>query len=339
MKTREYWLDYSRAFACILVTIGHLLMSFQDSSIVNDAPFLTIFIQFLYSFHVFIFFFCSGYLFQKSKPFPSKSEAFLSKLEKCFNFLILYVLFSGITYVIKFIFSSDVNTSIEHSFFDVLIKHPINQMWYLYAISIIFFFAYSINSKRSFAFILSVACILKIIICIPETSSLIPVPFNYFFDNFVWFVIGQIFAYKQFALNKEKSILTTFLFVSLFTVSLFFDLKSEFIDAAITFLGIIASISVIYLLTKEKTSINGVWKYVSKYMLQIYLLHTICAAGIRIILLKLDVTQLIPHLVFGIIFSFMIPILCAIIAERIEILNIFFFPIPTFKKLFLKNKN
>ena len=57
MKYREPWLDYLRAFACILVALGHLLMSFQDAHIIQKGWPASIFIELIYCFHVYIFFF------------------------------------------------------------------------------------------------------------------------------------------------------------------------------------------------------------------------------------------------------------------------------------------
>lgn len=119
MKERLISFDYLRAFACVLVTIGHLIISFQDSNIVNDSLFLDCFIKFIYCFHVYIFFYCSGYLFQKSgdnKLFKRKSVVYF-RLEKFINFMILYVFFSGATYFLKVFFSSEVNSEVEYSFF------------------------------------------------------------------------------------------------------------------------------------------------------------------------------------------------------------------------------
>ncbi|MBQ8696647.1 MAG: acyltransferase, partial [Clostridia bacterium] len=108
---RELWLDYLRAFACILVTLGHLLMSLEDADVIKNVAFSSAFVSFIYCFHVYIFFFCSGYLFQKSHKGQLRwTDTLIPRLEKCINFLILYVVFSGITYVIKVAFSSDVNS-------------------------------------------------------------------------------------------------------------------------------------------------------------------------------------------------------------------------------------
>ena len=147
---RELWLDYSRAFACILVALGHLLMSFQDSVILGDNAAVSFFVDFIYCFHVYIFFFCSGYLFQVGF---SKIEDTKQRIQKrtfrCLDFAITYVIFSMITYLIKTVFSGEVNSAVNDTLLTVLFKAPINQMWYLYAMVIIMAFVPIIRSTKS----------------------------------------------------------------------------------------------------------------------------------------------------------------------------------------------
>ena len=332
MKYRESWIDYLRAFACILVTLGHLLMSFQDAHIVQQGLPVSIFVELIYCFHVYIFFFCSGYLFQNKKQKPAK-EICIYKLERSVNFLILYVIFSGVTYAIKLVFSSDVNTEVGYTFLDTLLKYPINQMWYLYAISAIYLFAYPIRTKKGEKIAVCAAILFKIMDGIPVLGSTIPLPVNYLFQNMIWFVIGQVFANRSIKRNWRASLLSAFLFAIIFALRSIFAMESATLNALLTFLGIMASTGAVIGLTKNKTTITGPMKYIAKYMLQIYLLHTICAAGIRIILLKVGITHIVPHFVLGIVFSFVIPMVCAMVAERIQFLNIFFFPTTAIKRL------
>jgi fucose 4-O-acetylase-like acetyltransferase len=37
---REEWIDYARALACMLVALGHLVMSFEDANIVSGNFFV-----------------------------------------------------------------------------------------------------------------------------------------------------------------------------------------------------------------------------------------------------------------------------------------------------------
>jgi len=335
MKYRESWLDYLRAFACILVTLGHLLMSFQDAHIIQQGLSVSVFVEVIYCFHVYIFFFCSGYLFQ-SKTRESEKEIYTYKIERSINFLILYVVFSGVTYTIKLVFSSDVNTAVEYTFLDTLLKHPINQMWYLYAISVIYLFAYPIQTKKAE---IIVVCIVLLIKVMEIGDSAISVSVNYLFQNMIWFVMGQVFAYRKIKPNKSISLSFIFLFAIIFVIRSIFSVDSNILNAFLTFLGIVGSTGVVIGLTKNKATITGPMKYIAKYMLQIYLLHTICAAGIRIILLKIGITHIVPHFVFGIVFSFIIPMACAMVAERIKFLNIFFFPTKSVKRFWEQIKS
>ena len=89
MKEREVWLDYLRAFACILVALGHLLLSFQEAAI-RDTVLMSYAIETFYHFHVYIFFFCSGYLMQKSFGRSGEWKSFVRrKLLRCLDFIIV----------------------------------------------------------------------------------------------------------------------------------------------------------------------------------------------------------------------------------------------------------
>lgn len=339
MKKREFSLDYLRAFACILVTVGHLIMSFRESNIITNSLFLDGFIRFIYCFHVYIFFYCSGYLFQKNKESlaQSKQSIFL-RFEKFINYMILYVFFSGVTYILKVLFSSNVNTAIEYSFIDTLINHPINQMWYLYAISLIFLLSHLISSKKSLYVLLGIAIVFKIVVCLPLTASVFPTPLNYICHNMIWFVLGQLVVYNKIKLNMIFSIVFAIVFIAFFALVFVFGWESEFVNATLTFLGLVASVGLICNITKNKSSISGIWKWVSKYMLQIYLLHTIFAACVRTVLFKIGITHILPHLLAGLLASFILPIICAMIAERFYLLNIVFFPTKILKRIFIKNR-
>ena len=71
----------------------------------------------------------------------------------------------------------------------------------------------------------------------------------------------------------------------------------------------------------------------NKYSFQIYLLHTIFTAGTRVVLMRVGVNQWYIHLVAGCVLGLAFSVIAAIIAEKIKILNICFFP-----SKMLKNK-
>lgn len=333
MKERELWLDYLRGFACILVALGHLFMSFQKSAI-QDTWLISYGIDLLYHFHVYIFFFCSGYLLQKSFQKYTDGRLFVrEKLLRALEFLIVYILFSGITFAIKTILSDQVNSPESHSFLAVLVKYPINQMWYLYAICIITLFTPMLKTERAANGCLLASLVLKIVVCIPACNSAIPIPISYLFQHQIWYVLGSLWAYKKITVRKWLVAVFAVTFVTVSTAAFIRGFENAFLDILLTFTGVVATAELCRLITGKTKMFIG-WKLVAKYMLQIYLLHTIFAAGIRIVLLKLGINSFWIHLPFGIVFSIVPAVVCGLIADRIKFLNVFFYPVKTIRKRF-----
>lgn len=104
----------------------------------------------------------------------------------------------------------------------------------------------------------------------------------------------------------------------------------DVVPGAFTFiLGLIACFSVILLVannTENSTIFGKVMGFLSKYTMPIFLMHTIMAATLRTILLRIDVTNGIVHIVLGLIISFGGPILAAYIMERTTWLEFFLYP-------------
>ena len=89
--------------------------------------------------------------------------------------------------------------------------------------------------------------------------------------------------------------------------------------------GILASIMFISLLQNIKL-ISRFLLFINKYSLQIYLLHTIFTAGIRIILLRLSIHNWVLHVIIGTVCGIVFSVLTAIIASKVKFFNFFFFP-------------
>ena len=62
-------------------------------------------------------------------------------------------------------------------------------------------------------------------------------------------------------------------------------------------------------------------------------MHTIFAAGIRILMYKIDIDNYYIHLIVGLIFSIYLPVVVAIISNKIKYTNIVFFPIKTVEEI------
>ena len=97
--------------------------------------------------------------------------------------------------------------------------------------------------------------------------------------------------------------------------------------------GIYSSIMFISLIQKIKP-IACFLDFVNRYSFQIYLLHTIFTAGIRIILLRMNIAQWWIHVLLGTCCGLAFSVLIALIAKKVKFFDFFFFPARTniFKK-------
>ena len=64
-EDREFWIDYIKVFACVLVVLGHFFQSMVKAAVLPDNSLYQWFNTVIYYFHVPLFFICSGYLYQR----------------------------------------------------------------------------------------------------------------------------------------------------------------------------------------------------------------------------------------------------------------------------------
>ena len=101
----------------------------------------------------------------------------------------------------------------------------------------------------------------------------------------------------------------------------------SFINILFAIFGILICIKIFKNITHSK--ILDTYK---NYTFQIYLLHTICAGGVRILMFKIGIYNYLIHLVVGIIISIYAPVVISKISEKIGYTEFFFFPVKTINK-------
>ena len=70
--------------------------------------------------------------------------------------------------------------------------------------------------------------------------------------------------------------------------------------------------------------------FFAKYTIPIFLMHTIFATGIRSVLFKLRITNSIIHILFGLIITFIGPVIAAVIMEKTH-LDFLLYPLKYIK--------
>lgn len=161
-KKHEFWIDYIKVFACILVVLGHFFQSIVKASIVPDNILYQWFNTTIYYFHVSLFFICSGYLYQKYSHVDSINAWKNNVIKKAIALGLPYFVFSFATWLLKTVFSGSVNGQIG-GLGDTLFLHPTSPYWFLYILFFIFLVTPTVKTLTGMTILLGIAIAGKVL--------------------------------------------------------------------------------------------------------------------------------------------------------------------------------
>lgn len=308
---REIWIDYVKAFACVLVALGHLAQSLVHAGIMLDSSFYRYFNNAIYSFHVPLFFICSGYLYQKTRNVISFSSWKENLSEKFVALGVPYVFFSFVTWFIKNVFSNSVNTQAD-GLFDTLLLRPSSPYWYLYALFFIYLVTPTLSNKKRTIALVVIATGLKLVGI--YAGKLPCYAIAYILNNEIWFAIGMLLCKLNFSQRCTKrgwSWIGVGFALLFFVCSIVVFVGDIFDGLSTFFVGIFGCAGTIILFNccAKRSCAERSSSWLTRYTMPVFLMHTIFAAGFRILLIKLGVSNLLIHLTVGAVASFAGPIL------------------------------
>ena len=311
---REVWVDYVKVFACILVVLGHFFQSMVKANILPENGLYAWFNTTIYYFHVPLFFICSGYLYQKYSIVDGLSSWKQNTIKKAVVLGIPYFAFSLATWLLKTVFSGSVNNEMG-GLLDTLFIHPTAPYWYLYVLFFIFVLIPTVRGEKGVYALLVIALGIR---CIKAIWGGAPVYQIYLVskisENLIWFVLGILIA----VIGREKlkrpasGAALGLLFIGL-SVLLY---KSE--NGWIPFgLGLLACIAVLMITIGIKEV--KVLDIAAIYTMPIFLMHTLFAAPLRTVLMKIGMSNAVVHAVAGILISFIGPVVAMKILQLIKL--------------------
>lgn len=322
-KKREVWVDKVKVIACILVVLGHFFQSMVKSGIISYSAFYDWFNTTIYYFHVPLFFICSGYLFQKYSKVRNLTEWKNNVVKKFVVLGVPYFVFTILTWLLKNIFSSSVNSDTE-GLFETLFITPTSPYWYLYILFFVFVTAWTIESDRQAWFLGIAALAIKITgMCINFSEVFLLAKFA---DNYIWFVAGMLISYGIIKRSRRAVggvCLALFLGISV----LIYVFKISFFGLYFL-IGALACYSILSIVSDSMgESFSGrLWNFCSRYTMPVFLMHTMLAAPLRAILIKVGISNVFIHIAFGLIISFCGPIIAMIVLEKLKPLDFIVYP-------------
>ncbi len=331
VRKREVWVDYLKAVACLSVLTFHVIYGLQNAGLPCGMV-LTVVKEFCGLFQIPAFMFASGYLFSK-KPI---GNYFKFEGRKLLNLGVPYIVFSAVYYFVNVSFSSSVNFTYTPKDLIGIYMTPLAQYWYIFATILIFLFLPVLELVISNEFILLAFLVTWKLInsyYISETN------YDYFFSQYAFiFYLGVLYGrhYDSISLKKEKAKTVLPILVlcfGTFASKYFFD-WSMMITVIEMFIPLLTTYLLVCFFEKFEAKIeNKFLSMVAKYSFQIYLLHTMVTAAMRIVMVKIGITNQWIQFTVGWSVGLAVTMFVAWFCERTVILNIFFFPERTVKKL------
>ena len=329
VRTREKWVDDVKVIACILVVLGHFFQSMTKASILPENDLYEWFETTIYYFHVPLFFICSGYLYQKYSKVNGVSSWCKNVAKKALALGVPYATFTTATWVLKKMFSSSVNDQIG-GLGDTLLLHPTAPYWYLYALFFIFLVTPTFSSVKAAAVGLVVAIVAKSLILTGGGYSVYAV--STVLSNEIWFVLGMSICVFDVQLKGRKVQGT--ICGLLFTILSVVVYKVEITGGVIPFaMGLLACVAVILIVAGFEEKFGRGMDFLAKYTMPIFLMHTLFAAPMRSVLLKIGIENAVVHVVLGLGISFAGPIIAAWIMKKTKWLEFFLYPNKFIRKV------
>lgn len=322
VRMREKWIDEVKVIACILVVLGHFFQSMTKANILPENDLYKWFNTTIYYFHVPLFFICSGYLYQKYSKVNDFTSWKKNMAKKALALGVPYVTFSTATWVLKTVFSGSVNDQIG-GLGDTLLLHPTSPYWYLYALFFIFLVTPTFSAVKMAAVGLMVAVAAKIFILTGGDTGVYAV--SVVLANEIWFVLGMSICALNMEIRGKKlqGAVIGLLFLGLSVAVYMVNVRSLAVSFA---LGLVACTAVILLVTAYEEKSGNTMEFLAKYTMPIFLMHTLFAAPLRAVLLKIGVTNALVHVVLGLGISFVGPIAVAWIMQKTKWLEFFLYP-------------
>ena len=311
------WIDYAKGIGIILVVIGHVVRGLINAELLSDTPLVEFCDRWIYSFHMPLFFIISGMLLSSSLK-----KSFFTVLKiKAGSILYPYFLWATFQTTIQILLSSYTNT--PKTFLDIpkLLYQPVMQFWFLYVLFMTFWPMYLLNRFHVSAKYILIICL-----------TIFGLP--YFVSLGSWGILYQVVNYLPYValgatinsvMNKWLSNLGVLNLIILslgaFVIVSVYASHTSWSNHWISLLaGTIGTFGVILLsefLTRRK--INSFLKRVGQLSLEIFLVHTLASAAVRIILQKVFHIEFVAvHIVAGVLFGILGPLCLIYLTHKVR---------------------
>lgn len=322
-REREMWVDEVKIIACALVVLGHFFQSMTMSEILPNGPLNEWFQMTIYTFHVPLFFVCSGYLYQQYSKVTSVNAWWRNVRKKLLVLGVPYVAFTCATLAIKAFVGDAVNTQ-ESGAIYTLFLHPTAPYWYLYTLFFVFMLTPTLENTASAITLVLLSALARVAVQFGGGLPSIPYAVSSVMRYECWFALGMSLSALGWRSLLTRNIGIACLAFLPLSIVVYLTGMGEI---ARFVLGVVAVICVISLCSSIDVTNAPKWvNALSYYTMPIYLMHTIFAAGTRVVLLRLGIDSTLAHVSLGIAAGFVGPMLAMLVLKLLSPLDFIVYP-------------
>lgn len=356
--TRLKNIDALKGFIIILVVLGHVLNGYLYGGFSpDDNRLFWSAYNIIYVFHMPMMMTVSGYMFLKAyyhregKAYVMDKDRYLKHLA---NLIFVYLLYSLIYGIIKLTVPGYVSNDVTQlDVLKILVK-TIAPFWYLY-ILIIFFLVFPLYmallnkiSAKHFRFAAMISMVIFMIIgftgdyVVDQTRESVAelyrlCKYSGFFAVGINYAIAGI-GRDDKELKRKRVISAAVLFVmGVIICCAFWDRNGWRVLYKEQVVGILAGLLICPLIWFLFSSVipdryTGFLQFVGRYSLDIYVVHILFTAAIRVLLVRIGLTYAIPAILINTVISTAVSILIAVILKKLHLHRFIYKPFSKVKK-------
>lgn len=324
---RVNWVDYAKGIGIFLVVLGHTIRGLVNSAILPSSTIVKVSDQWIYAFHMPLFFFLSGLFIERSIEKPLRD--FIINRLKVIAYP--YLVWSLLQSLLQVMTSRYTNHPLLLTDLWRILYQPIMQFWFLYTlfvILVVYAIAHKLGASSAIFLLISIG-----VYCLYSSGinlgswGVIYLVCRYALYLSLGALIGSQFNMLPRLIEVKTWTLLILIWSGFFLVGFAVRLnvvENTWAVPLVAILGITSAIALAILL--ERFDVAHFVEQWGRLSLEIYVVHTIASAMLRIVLQKLfGFVEPVPHLILGTIIGIYAPIGLALICHRIGFRYLFTF--------------
>ena len=318
---RIEWLDSLKGFAIFLVVVGHVILGYMHTGMFIEHQWSLQFVyDVIYSFHMPLFFIISGFLYKLT--WRQKDIRLAKSISnKVLNMVLMYILFSVVFWIFKYIAAEYGNIQMSDQFIlmDLLyiFISPLAYLWFLYVLIWLFL------TVPIFESIIKPTTVFIIFLCLyffmPPVHGLLKI-INLIIYGGVYFTLGSVLCMYQDQLRTiicNKLIGIGFISIVLAVITFPYIEVHNILKFICATSGSVF-LSILFFKFKNIKWVT-IWNICGRYSLGIYILHLYFSGPLRTIFKHLSIDNIMVCLILSCMISTIVPIFIVKFFDRYKI--------------------